>query len=423
MKISIIFICLSFLFFVDLSSQPVWTQQYSGSTTFNSISSVDNSNAWAIGNISILTGKIFRTTNSGNEWFEPHPASMQLTNGFCAINQDIALYYLRASHWSTGEITFIYKTIDGGISWNTASIVSGRVYGMQVSDIDNIFLCSVSINGTWRILKSNNIGETWSGDGIMQPPGGVNNYGYDNCFCIKDSNMWFGTWQSNIYHSSDLGLNWNQQTIAYDCSAIWFNSTTSGLAGGTSLYFTSNGGLNWTIKPIEGATGRITGITGKDEYYWVTYGNKVYKSVDNGEHWIVDYIIPGQFYGLVLAKLGGSINGNIWAISESGIHKYGLTTGIGPIQNTSVTTYTLKQNFPNPFNPQTSISFSIPKYEFTTLKVFSLGGKEVASLVNEELKTGNYSVSFNGSALPSGIYFYQLRSGDFTSSKKMTLIK
>lgn len=422
MKILIILIGLTFLFFVDLPAQPVWTQQYSGEFTLNSISSVNNNDAWAVGNFYINYGKIFRTTNSGNDWFEPL-ASMTLNDGFCAINQYIALRYTRASHWSTGEITFIYKTTNGGLSWNTASIVTGYVYGMQMADLDNIFLFTKPIDGIRKILKSTDMGQTWSGEGIMQPPGEINSYGYNNSFCIKDSNIWFGAQQSYIFHSSDFGSNWFQQTSAIDCSAIWFNTKSSGLAGGINLYLTSNGGLNWSIITLPGATGRISGITGKDNYYWVTYGNKIFKSSDNGEHWAVDFTAPEQFKGLSIAKQDGSINGNIWAITDSGIFKYGLTTRIVPIYNSIVNEYSLKQNFPNPFNPETKINFAIPNNNFTTLKLFNMEGKEVASLVNEVLKSGNYSVNFNGSALSSGIYIYELKSGDFFSTKKMILIK
>ncbi|MHB1688687.1 MAG: T9SS type A sorting domain-containing protein [Ignavibacteriaceae bacterium] len=85
--------------------------------------------------------------------------------------------------------------------------------------------------------------------------------------------------------------------------------------------------------------------------------------------------------------------------------------------------YALFANYPNPFNPSTIISYQIPKDELVTLKVFDALGREVKTLVNEFKFQGKYSVSFDASKLASGVYFYQLRSGDFVSIKKMILLK
>ena len=98
--------------------------------------------------------------------------------------------------------------------------------------------------------------------------------------------------------------------------------------------------------------------------------------------------------------------------------------------------FELFQNYPNPFNPTTSIKFTIPtpplsspmakgrtEVGFVTLKVFDVLGKEIATLVNEEKPSGNYETNFNASALPSGVYFYQLKEGSYVETKKMILIK
>ena len=85
--------------------------------------------------------------------------------------------------------------------------------------------------------------------------------------------------------------------------------------------------------------------------------------------------------------------------------------------------FMLIQNYPNPFNPSTTIAYSIPGNEIVTMKVFDVLGKEAATLVNERKVAGEYSISFNAQDLPSGIYFYQLRSGNFVETKKMILMK
>jgi len=85
--------------------------------------------------------------------------------------------------------------------------------------------------------------------------------------------------------------------------------------------------------------------------------------------------------------------------------------------------FTLYQNYPNPFNPVTTISFELARKARTTLSIYDIFGKLVREIVNEELEPGKYNIEFNGSSLSSGVYYYQLRSGNFSETKKMILIK
>jgi hypothetical protein len=87
------------------------------------------------------------------------------------------------------------------------------------------------------------------------------------------------------------------------------------------------------------------------------------------------------------------------------------------------TTYSLEQNYPNPFNPSTTIGFTMPKSNHISLKVFNMLGQVVATLVDEEYVAGAHEVRFDASALSSGIYFYTLKSKDFSVTKKMMLVK
>ena len=90
---------------------------------------------------------------------------------------------------------------------------------------------------------------------------------------------------------------------------------------------------------------------------------------------------------------------------------------------TEVKEYALFDNFPNPFNPTTTINFQLPQNGFVTLKIYDILGKEVAILVNEQKNQGRYSINFDASRLASGVYIYQLRVNDYVSSKKMLLLK
>jgi hypothetical protein len=101
--------------------------------------------------------------------------------------------------------------------------------------------------------------------------------------------------------------------------------------------------------------------------------------------------------------------------------------------NIQLKEYILTQNYPNPFNPVTTINYQIPEFSFVTLKVYDVLGNEITTLVNKEMPGGSYDIEFSaegGSAfggdaynLSSGIYFYQLRAGDFVETKKMVLLR
>ena len=103
--------------------------------------------------------------------------------------------------------------------------------------------------------------------------------------------------------------------------------------------------------------------------------------------------------------------------------KYNQLTSVEVETNTIPDQYSLEQNFPNPFNPETSINFSIPQKEFVTLKVYNTLGQEVANSINQELEAGSYNLKFDGADLSSGIYLYTIKAGNFIQTKKMILMK
>ncbi len=126
--------------------------------------------------------------------------------------------------------------------------------------------------------------------------------------------------------------------------------------------------------------------------------------------------------------------GNVWKtfmkekIITDGLAKAGFTTvtGVAEEQSMLPTEYSLAQNYPNPFNPGTVITFTVPassKQEIVTLKVYTMLGQEIATLVRGATAPGTHSVQFNGSERPSGIYFYTLTAGTYSETKKMILAK
>lgn len=106
---------------------------------------------------------------------------------------------------------------------------------------------------------------------------------------------------------------------------------------------------------------------------------------------------------------------------DIGAYEYTSTTSVD--EEYIVNDFKLYQNYPNPFNPSTSIQYSIGDRQFVQIKVYDVLGCEVATLVNEEKAAGKYEVKFNAEELSTGIYFSQLKAGDYTETKKMLLMK
>jgi uncharacterized delta-60 repeat protein len=102
---------------------------------------------------------------------------------------------------------------------------------------------------------------------------------------------------------------------------------------------------------------------------------------------------------------------------------YSVTTGIEPVSGEIPITYRLYDNYPNPFNPSTTIKFDVPVQSFTSLVIYDVTGKVVQTLVNQNLSAGRYVYNFDGSDLASGVYLYKLTAGDFNNVRKMVLVK
>jgi hypothetical protein len=100
-----------------------------------------------------------------------------------------------------------------------------------------------------------------------------------------------------------------------------------------------------------------------------------------------------------------------------------LTVGINNNSNTVPAEFALHQNYPNPFNPVTSIRYDVPRNSHVSIKVFDVTGKQITELVSGEKQAGIYETSFDASDFASGIYFYRMEAGKFSSVLKMILIK
>jgi len=132
------------------------------------------------------------------------------------------------------------------------------------------------------------------------------------------------------------------------------------------------------------------------------------------------YNTPGTAYGV--AVVGNLVY--VAAGQEFGI--YDCTAAVPVIERGSSTvpaTFALLLNYPNPFNAETEIRYTLPKAELVSLKVFEVQGREVRTLVNFKQNAGTYSVRFDAGSLPSGVYFARLRAGSYTASQKLVLLR
>ncbi len=169
----------------------------------------------------------------------------------------------------------------------------------------------------------------------------------------------------------------------------------------TYLAQSSDGGTTWAEVKVSDHAWKVKGEAGLG-----TYGGD-YIGISSGN---------GKIFPFWFDDKTGTMQAWTCAVTA-------LPVGIAGNNNEIPSSFELKQNFPNPFNPNTSISFNLPKESAVTLEVFDITGKNVATLVNETKAAGKYSYDFNANDLSSGIYFYKLTADGFVSTKKMILNK
>jgi len=143
------------------------------------------------------------------------------------------------------------------------------------------------------------------------------------------------------------------------------------------------------------------------------------------------YLIDGHVY---MAHRSANIDEEIWLTREDvangddtvvkrAIEWINNTSSVEQTKNQYLSDYYLSNNYPNPFNPSTKISFQIPELCFVSLKVYDVLGNEIKTLVEKETPAGSNEIEFDGSDLSSGVYFFQLRANNYIETKKMTLLK
>lgn len=435
-------------FFAFNYSYSQWTLagQVSGAGTFPSISVVDQNNVWIAGGSN--TPAVFRTTNGGTNWLPVGTTGMSL-DLFCVWSPNANTAFVGnggAAGGAGGNATF-YKTTDAGATWTPVASTGGSAaffngivfsktmpsFGIAQSDpptgAGQPYYVSVTTDG----------GATWN---VTNPPGLSGAASAQNSIVVVD-NMYYGfglnAGTARVYFTTNGGANWTVGNLGitgsfisgYAMSSNKLNGIAASNASLPNIARTTDGGLTWTSVSVG------TGVTGYATCKWIEGTNTCYvsaaagatgvvkKSTDAGATWTT--MSTSGLTGIThmeFVKVGTTVYGYAATGNGAILKVTDVVTGVEPINSSVPSDFRLDQNYPNPFNPTTTINFSIPKASKVTLKIYDALGKEVTTLVDEFKNAGNYSTDFTaGSNLNSGIYFYTITADNFTDTKKLMLVK
>ena len=414
---------LIILLLLNIINSQTWIEQTSGvGTALYSVSAADDHNVWVCGD----AGKVLRTVNGGTNWVSvgatPIPSTLPL---YCIFGIDSLTVLVTGS---TTTATFLYRTSNGGANWvQVFTQTGGFIDAVSMGNASAGFFVGDPVGGRWTLFGTVTGGLTWDSAQFRLPQAGTET-GYNNSFFFDPVSqaVWFGTNNTRVYRSTNLIL-WGTEptTGEINSDAMYFTSSTNGMCGGTLVLFTTNAGAVWTpVATSMPGTAAVLGITGITSNWWVIrQAAQVYFTYNNGTNWSTSYSAPaGNFLHLTQSRAGIPI---LYAIRDNGGISKGTNLLVG-VQHSSGDVpkeYSLSQNYPNPFNPTTNIKYQIAKNSFVTLKVFDILGREVATLVNGQLKAGSYESHFDGNNFASGTYFYKLKAGDFTETRMLVLLK
>ncbi|HEY5124714.1 MAG TPA: YCF48-related protein [Ignavibacteria bacterium] len=333
-----------------------------------------------------LDGNIYRTTNCGINWVEEFIAYNTYSTKALYFVNNFTGYICGGSQLNAKSS--ILKTINNGLNWILIdSSFNTLLLSMKFLN-DSIGYASGKFG---YIIKTTNAGNYW-----FQQNSGT----FDDIVSVDfpNKNIGYAITCEKVLKTTNGGINWIISSYALaDCfnnklyCVKFINELTGFVGGGYSeisslLYKTTNGGLNWNLLNT-GSFNQIMTITNTNN----------------------DTIYIGGFLGAIMKTTNG---GSVW---------------IKNISSNVPEKYNLYQNYPNPFNPISIIKYQIAKTQIKNQKVklivYNSFGQKIKTLVNEEQSPGIYEVTFDGSNLASGVYFYQLKTEDIVESRKMVLVK
>ncbi len=423
----IIFFTLIFL--ANLFGQSGWINVTPSSTypILLDVYPINSENVWVVG----FEGTILHTTDGGINWIDvPSPVNYDFYNVHF-INADTG--------WIGGDndnATEVLRTTNGGASWEVQNLA-----GYHWGNYDMQF-----INGTpgepYRGFVTAGLSFVWRTDdyGANWLPSNIGGCGAGNlesiCFINKDEGWFVGAPSAlsevTIVHTTDGGQTFEIQINPTNpdirLRGVYFATQQHGVAvglGGTIIY-TENGGNNWEIRSFNNSRWQSVYITQSGRAWAVGQNGNIAFSTDWGYSWTPQLSNTNQELWQVyfVNDNEGWIAGGYPGMQGVILHTTtGGVTGIDENDVSRINSYSLLQNYPNPFNPVTRISWQSSVGSWQTIKVYDFLGNQVATLIDEYREAGAYEYNFNASELASGVYFYQLRAGDFVETMKMLLLK
>ena len=381
------------------------------------------------------SGKVFQTVNSGADWtFVPVPVTSKLKVINC-----VSPYYLSLVR-VFGNNGKIIESVDNGASWLT------QTFGNYNFNAAYFIPSSLTVNEGWavgdqgKIIKSViNSNNSCIGNDTISADYPFTTYWMDakTQILIPAGEIYLGGGFQGGYIT---GIGFDFKSISPQVmngfSIKMQNTSITSLTG-----FVSNG---WFGPDVYSGTYTppalgLQYITFNNNFQWNGTSNVLIQiCFDNSSYTANNIVKSAPAPGMTWHQHGDLSAGDGCTLFYAGSAQQNrplLCFNFNYIQSGKElktiipNKFALYQNYPNPFNPNTKIKFDIAKTKIksresvVTLKVFDVTGKEIATLVNEQLQPGTYEVTFDGSQYSSGIYFYQLKSNNFIETKKLILLK
>jgi len=427
-KINIVTFILFLFFHVNLHSQ--WLEQNYLNTELWRVSFVNDTTGWILGN-----NYIYKTTDGGDSWV-PQDTSNGLGYALCALNDAVVIY----ANWSFYDdySPGIRRTTDGGLTWHTTDSSSYYYTDFEFVNDSVGYAAANNSNYNGAIRKTVDFGKTWHtiADDFRPSEWEITGLSF-----IDELNGLAVTYDAYIFKTSDGGVTWTLQDSIRQSEVSWelplrdiqFVSSDSGwvvggITGQMIVARTVDGGESWSYIVKPGASLRQV-VFLNSKLGWVAgtwYQPNILRTTDGGVSWIEQTGIISSsgiesFY-ILNENLGWAVNwdGYIYKTTNGGVVSVENHRGIESVQPDK---FTLLQNYPNPFNIETVIPYHISNSAIVTLKIFDLRGNEIKTLINEKLEPGEYNIKFNAKELPSGLYFYRLKTEGFFQTNKFILIK
>jgi len=320
----------------DAACTYTWATQVSGTANqLLTVYAVSDQIGWAAG----VGPTVVKTVNGGTTW-----TSATGTGISGDVYNIYALDANTAFLTTSPGATFIYKTINGGTTWTQVfTQTGGFIDAIQMISATVGYAIGDPVGGLWTVLKTIDGGSSWNRM-ATEPAQVGTEAGWNNSFIIVGNHIWFGTNNTRVYHSTDLGVTWSFGTTTgtLNTYATHYNSTFEGMAGGgltaTPLTYSSNSGTTYTqTATYPGTTGNLDGLEGNGQDWWaIRSGTIVYKSVNQGATWTTDYTQAAAVWQDIDFAINGCASG--WVVGNAG--------AIAKMSNTSTpSVLTLTINF------------------------------------------------------------------------------